>query len=138
MATLLRKMTMRSLIKFGPTPELTVSELITLRRQKELLRMYFGYSKIDFDDEVKSELCIEGEFEIKKPGKDWKIFDTKLYYLLDKINEKKCYFKNDDVERWSFVKEAAYKVKHDNVAHAIRDKKENAKIHNRTRNQHKF
>ena len=129
---------MRSLIKFGPTPELTVSELITLRRQKELLRMYFGYSKIDFDDEVKAELCIEGEFEIKKPGKNWEIYNTKLFYLLAKINKRKGYLGKDDVERWNFVKEAAHKVKHDNIARAIKGKKENAKIHNRTRNQHKI
>jgi len=63
---LLRTLTRKSIIGFGDYKDLTVQNLIDTFRTKELLKIYYNCRNIDFNQDLKDELCISGEREINK------------------------------------------------------------------------
>lgn len=132
---LLRKMTMRSKICFGYYPDLTVQELIQLNKHSELIKMYYGLEKIDFDDQVKEELEIKFERVIPKPGKNWDIYYKNIYKMLDEIADMNRTFHEDNPAKWNMLHEKKAAKKHYIVSNCIRQNKEKSKIHNRNRNQ---
>jgi hypothetical protein len=66
---LLRKLTRKSLIKFGSFEDLTVQNLIDTNKHKELLRIYYKCRNIDFAEDVLKELHITGDRVIDKKNK---------------------------------------------------------------------
>jgi len=76
----LRTLALKSLMKFGRWPELTVQEMINIGRQRELLRSYYGLSMINFNQEIKDLIGITPDLEIQKPGKLDKIACAEMTY----------------------------------------------------------
>lgn len=69
--TLLRKLTLKSQMKFGKFFDLTVQMIIDLEKIRGiqyLVWCYYNNSKITFDDEVMEVLRITEDMRIKKPG----------------------------------------------------------------------
>ena len=66
---LLRTITRKSIIGFGNYKDLTVQNLLDMYRAKELLHIYYSCRNIDFNQDLKDELCIYGEREINKKDK---------------------------------------------------------------------
>jgi hypothetical protein len=64
-SVLLRTLTRKSIIGFGNYRDLTVQNLIDLFKQKELLGIYYTCRNIDFCQDLKDELFITAEREIK-------------------------------------------------------------------------
>ena len=129
---LLRKMTMRSIIGFGIYPDLAVQELIQLRKHKELLKMYYGLEKIDFDSEVKQFLKITPEREIPKPGKNWDVYHQHIYKMTCEINEANQVPKRSQESINRILEDRAVK-KHKKVKLMIMEKKLSSKINNRNK-----
>lgn len=72
MNVLLRKCTMKSILGFGRYDflvDMQIQNLIETGKGYYLLDIYYKLAKIDFTDDVKKELGITKEREIKKPGK---------------------------------------------------------------------
>lgn len=132
---LLRKMTRKSIIGFGNYKDLTVQNLMDLQKHDELLSIYYNLEKIDFDDDVKFELCLYDYRQIPKPGKDksayWK---HRGKILFDIISFNKTYAK-DNPNRFLKLHQSKTERKHQIVSNCIRQNKEKSKIHNRDRNQ---
>lgn len=68
-ATLLRKLSRKSTLKFGMYSDNTVQELLTFKRFNYLRWVYFNQDKITFMDDILDELSITEHYRIKKPGK---------------------------------------------------------------------
>jgi hypothetical protein len=66
---ILRKLTKKSQIKFGKHADLTVQQLLDLKKGPYLVWMYFCCSAIDFFPDILDELYIKEEQRISKPGK---------------------------------------------------------------------
>jgi len=66
---LLRTLTLKSQFKFGPTPELTVQEYLDLKKERDLIQMYYNLGKINFNTEILEILKICPEDQIPKPGR---------------------------------------------------------------------
>jgi hypothetical protein len=129
---LLRKMTLRSVIGFGRYPELSVQELINLNKHSELIKMYYGLEKIDFDDEVKEILQIRGDRIIPKPSKSWEVYGANIRSMIDEIIAI-----NKAHDNWMLKKEKAFNKNHYKVTSGIRSTVEDCKNHNKDRNQGK-
>lgn len=69
MNTLLRTMTRQSIIGFGDYRYHKVQDLLNTRKHKELLQHYYFLEKINFTEDVLTELMITPERRINKPGK---------------------------------------------------------------------
>jgi len=65
----LRKLTLKSKLGFGNLKDLTVNEILQRNKHRELLNIYYTLSNIDFDDDVKMELCLSPIRQIYKKGK---------------------------------------------------------------------
>jgi hypothetical protein len=94
--TLLRKLTLKSKLKFGQYADLSVSEIIKLDKRAYLRWVYFNCDKITFLDEILEEIKIPLEFRISKPAKDVdkhkeldEIIKSKINGLSKHINEVK-------------------------------------------------
>lgn len=79
---LLRTLTRKSLIKFGAYSDLTVQNLLDTHRYKELLHIYYTCRNIDFNQDLKDELCISGEREIDKKIKKEERYIEKTYQYI--------------------------------------------------------
>jgi hypothetical protein len=66
---LLRTLTRKSIIGWGNFKDLSVQNLLDTFRHKELLHIYYTCRNIDFNQDLKDELCISGEREINKKEK---------------------------------------------------------------------
>lgn len=63
---LLRTLTRKSIIGFGWYRDMSVQNLLDLAKHKELLNIYYTCRNIDFNQDLKEELCISGERDIDK------------------------------------------------------------------------
>ena len=79
---LLRTLTRKSIIGFGDYTDLSVQNLIDTFRTKELLKIYYNFRNIDFNQDLKDELCISGEREINKKEPKEERFDNKSYLFI--------------------------------------------------------
>jgi hypothetical protein len=83
--TLLRKLTRKSTLKFGIHSDLSVQEMINLKKHKYLRWVYFNCSNIDFMEDVLDEIKIPSDFRIPKPSKK-----TELHFELNKFIFDSC------------------------------------------------
>lgn len=67
---LLRKLAMKSRLKFGDNAHLTVEDVFRAGRQADIVWAYYNLPQISFVDEVLDKLGIEANERIAKPGKD--------------------------------------------------------------------
>jgi hypothetical protein len=81
---LLRTITRKSVIGFGSYRDLTVQNLLDLFKHKELLEIYYNCRNIDFNEDLKEELCIFGDRLInkKEPSEERYIRKARLYIAL--------------------------------------------------------
>lgn len=77
--TLLRKLSRKSFIKFGQYTDLTVQQLIDIKKSNYLRWVYFNCSSITFMDDILDEIKIPISFRFDKPNKN-----TELGIELDK------------------------------------------------------
>ena len=90
---LLRTLTRKSLIGFGDYRDLTVQNLLDLYQHKDLLNIYYKFRNIDFNQDLKDELCIFGDRMIdkKNPSENRFIENERKYIALcitDIINKR--------------------------------------------------
>lgn len=120
---LLRTLTRKSIIGFGNFRDMSVQNLIDLRMERELLNIYYTCRNIDFNQELKDELCISGEREINKKEKGESRYVEKghmyqnwcLKEILDKrgekqneINNKQIYKTKQYQKKQAYMKEKAH------------------------------
>lgn len=79
-AILLRKLTMKSCFAEGKFAGVPIGQLIQLGNTRYIRWVYYNQSSIDFMQEVKDEINITPEFEIKKPGTN--------FAMHEKLNQK--------------------------------------------------
>lgn len=109
--TLLRTMTMKSKIGFGYWPELTIQDMMQLNKWRELIKMYYGLQKINFNDEVKAKLAITSDRAIPKPGKSWDMYYKNIRQMINEIHEREQTFSEQNPERWAILKEKRHSKK---------------------------
>ena len=68
--TLLRKLTRKSILKFGKYAEVPIQTLIDLNNHKYLRWIYFNSSNIDFMEDILDEIRIPLHFRFVKPAKN--------------------------------------------------------------------
>lgn len=68
-STHLRTLTRKSLMKFGVDRDLTVQQMIDLKKYKDLISAYYLLGQINFTEDILNELGIVPELRIAKPGK---------------------------------------------------------------------
>ena len=66
--TLLRKLTEKSILKFGQYADVPICKLLELQRYSYLRWVYFNSSNITFFENILFEIGITEEFFIDKPG----------------------------------------------------------------------
>ena|SRR6478752_3502373 len=71
---LLRKLTKKSLLKFGKYKDYTVEHLFGMKKQIDLTSIYFKLSNITFADEILDELGITEDYRIIKPSKNEQLY----------------------------------------------------------------
>lgn len=131
---LLRKLTRKSNIGFGDFKDWSVGQMMDLGKQKELLTMYYGLSKIDFCDELKAELRMDEKTIIRKPGRGYGLFDYRIGKVLsnyyNSLGEKEI-----DIVRKERMKEYNRNKKYNVRANILVSAKQNSRMLNRNRNQ---
>lgn len=70
----LRKLTGKSTLNFGKYKDSTVDTLIGMKKNKNLVSIYFKLSKITFIDNILDQLGITEEYRIEKPGTNKTLF----------------------------------------------------------------
>ena len=81
-ATILRKMSRKSVFDFGKHKDKSVQQLFDLLNIRYLRWIYFNMSGITFFDDILDQLKITEEYRIEKPGKNPEMYDyinNKLY-----------------------------------------------------------
>jgi len=78
MSLSLRTLTLKSKLNIGKYGLLTVQDFINLDMQKDLVEMYYKYSKLNYNQEIKDILGITKDNEISKPGTGKVIYPNKL------------------------------------------------------------
>lgn len=77
----LRTMTEKSIIGFGKFTDLSVQNLIDMKKTREIRWIYFNCSMLSFQDNILDWAGIINEYRIEKPGTN-----KELYY---KLNDEK-------------------------------------------------
>ncbi len=91
MSVLLRTMTLKSKINIGKYKKETVEMLIGMRKQKDLISMYYKLTSVNFNEEVLNLLGITGKYIIDKPSVNKELYYTFLKdtgYIKDKKQKK--------------------------------------------------
>ena len=85
---LLRTLTRKSILGFGKYVDLTVQNMLDTFLSKELLNIYYTCRNIDFNQDLKDELCIHGDREInKKEKKDERYILNYGHYMYECLKE---------------------------------------------------
>ena len=122
-------MTLKSIIKFGAFPDLSVNDFLRLKKYKELLKMYYMLEKIDFNQKIKDILCITKTLEIPKPGKHYKTYYDNVFYMICDINKKL------NQTEFDMFKNANHNKKHEKIIFKINEGKGYNKTLNKERNR---
>jgi len=135
---LLRTLTRKSLIGFGAFVDLTVQNLLDTFRSRELLHIYYTCRNIDFNQDLKDELCISGEREInKKNNKNERYINETFLYI--SVCTKLMLDKQDNVmdnkNQLQFIKFNRFNKKNKENSTTRKERYFNSKINNRNRNQ---
>lgn len=84
---LLRTLTRKSNIGFGYFKDWSVGQMIDMCKLKDLLSIYYGCGKIDFCEELKTELKLSENLQVQKPGKGYGMFDRRINMVIfDYVN----------------------------------------------------
>lgn len=138
--TLLRKMTLKSVIGFGRYKEMTVGQLLDVGYYSELIRMYYNLQRIDFVQDIKDLLFITKDREIQKPGKDFEIGAKYTLACINDILEKKKEGKSTEnrfgIDQHHTIRSKA-KRKQGSISRLVVLNKSNSKNENRIRNHGK-
>ena len=78
-----RKLTEKSLMKFGQFADTTVQQLIDIHKVRYLRWVYYNCSQIDFCETVLDTLRIDEEWRINKPGTDPDMYHELNEYRID-------------------------------------------------------
>jgi len=90
----LRKLTKKSTLKFGKYKDYTVGHLLGMKKQIDLISIYFKLSKITFTDDILDELGITEEYRITKPSKNIELYQD---FMMIKYGKKQK--PNKDLQR---------------------------------------
>jgi len=96
-------MSYKSVIGFGKYEDLTVQDMINLRRNRELRWIYYNCSMLSFIPEILELIGITDDFKISKPGKDREVGDAVNRLAEMRINKGLQKF-NKDRSRYEFKK----------------------------------
>lgn len=91
---LLRKLTKKSTLNFGKFKDYTVEHLFGMKKQIELISIYFKLSTITFTDDILDELGITKEYRIEKPSKNVELYQE---FMIMKYGKKQK--PNKDLQR---------------------------------------
>jgi hypothetical protein len=105
---LLRKLTRKSILKFGQHSDLTVQEIINLNRKKYLRWVYFNCSNIDFMEDVLDEIKVLPDFRISKPSKKPELHYELNDFIFDSLDDD---FKEKVLTRKNEISKKAIKGK---------------------------
>lgn len=127
---LLRTLTRKSIIGFGAYKDLTVQNLLDTYRTKELLNLYYTCRNLDFNQDLKDELCISGEREIdKKIQKEERYIENLYIYIswcIKLMMEKREQKQNDQdnlmLYKLKKSKKKTQKMKEYNIARTVYSK----------------
>jgi hypothetical protein len=124
---LLRTLTKKSKLDFWNFKNTTVQNLLDQRNYYQLLSIYYKLEMITFTKDILDELCIDGEFAIKKPGNNIKILEKYGKSMHIQLREIKglFVFENHSYNPMN---------NHRQRSTIIRDIKAQSKIHNQMRN----
>ena len=87
--TLLRKLTEKSILKFGQYSDLPIFNLLELKKYTYLRWVYFNCSNITFFENILLEIGITEEFFIQKPG-----VNSEFHKKLTETKREKMSFKS--------------------------------------------
>lgn len=87
--TLLRKLTEKSILKFGQYADVPIYNLLELKRYSYLRWVYFNSSNITFFENILLEIGITEEFFIQKPG-----VNNEFHEKLTEIKRENLHWKN--------------------------------------------
>ena len=79
---LLRTLTRKSILGFGKYVDYKVQDMLDFSMHKELLNIYYTCRNIDFNQDIKDELCITKEREIDKKAKSDERYVNGFYTLI--------------------------------------------------------
>lgn len=82
-----RKLTRKSLMKFGRYHDLTVGKVLDQDHFDYLLWAYYHCSQINFDEDILDILHISKEWQIEKPGTDLMIYDMLVKHILENYDD---------------------------------------------------
>lgn len=88
-STVLRKLTEKSILKFGQFSEVPIINLLELKKYSYLRWVYFNCSNITFFDNILTEIGITEEFYIEKPG-----INPEFHEKLTEIKRKNLHWKS--------------------------------------------
>jgi hypothetical protein len=112
---LLRKLSRKSIMKFGVHSLYTVQEIINLNKKKYLRWVYFNCSNIDFMDDILDEIRIPENFRFKKPSKKPELHDELNKLIFENLDsdfvEKYLKMKNKIAKKNLKAKSVSNKVK---------------------------
>lgn len=112
---LLRKLSRKSIMKFGVHSLFTVQDIINLKKHKYLRWVYFNCSNIDFMEDILDEIRIPENFRIKKPSKKPKLHDELNKLIFENLDsdfvEKYLYNRNKIAKKNLKGKSVSKKVK---------------------------
>ena len=121
---LLRKLTRKSNIGFGDYKDMTIQNLLDLKRHKNLLEIYYFFRNIDYMPDILDELHIKNERVIdKKLQQDERV--KKEYYffisccLNDIYNDRVAKYGSNIVLGKSIKEKKFYKLLQKNLENAL-------------------
>ena len=89
----MRKLARKSRLGFGyqDIKSITIQDIMTMNKHKELIKIYFGLDKITFMDDILDELGITEDMRIEKPGKirDYEERDLKVRKAVTTVKNRK-------------------------------------------------
>jgi hypothetical protein len=86
--TLLRKLTEKSILKFGQYADVPICNLLELKKYSYLRWIYFNSSNITFFDNILFEIGIPEDFFIEKPG-----VNSEFHKILTEQKRENLHFK---------------------------------------------
>lgn len=113
--TTLRRLTMKSVLKVGKYPTLTVEHLLACDLASEIRRLYYSFGSIDFTDDVKEAAKIR--VSIPKPGTSEDAWNE-----CKRINSVEKFGAMTDEERIKYIMAKRRSLKAKAVAEGHRDR----------------
>ena len=78
---ILRIMTMKSKLGSGKYRDYTLEDLFNLNKEGHIYKAYFVITNVSFNKEILDKLGLTPEYQIQKPGSNWKLLKPTLKKL---------------------------------------------------------